>query len=145
MRAVRAFVIGVGAAYFFDPRLGKGRRTVVRDRGLKELRRLARLAEGKTRFVKGKAQGVYARGRRLVTPREPASDDSVVEQRIRSEAFRDLEVDARDVDVEVSDGVAKLSGEVPDEDAASEVVERVEKVEGVEEVVATLRASGGGV
>lgn len=142
MRALRAFVIGAGTAYFFDPDLGRGRRAVVRDRGLKALRRLARLAEGKTTFVAGKAQGVYARGRRLVAPREPASD-FVVEQRIRSEAFRDLEVAARDIDVEVSDGVVKLSGEVPDEDAASEVVGRVEKVEGVEEVVATLRASGG--
>ena len=79
----------------------------------------------------------------LICTPESAADDSTVEQRIRSEAFRELDVDSRDIDVEVSDGVARLSGEVRDEEVAAEVVERVEKVDGVEEVVATLRAPGG--
>lgn len=145
MPGMKGFVIGMGTAYFFDPQLGKGRRAVARDRGLKQLRRLGHLAEGKTRFVAGRLQGVYARSRRVVTRPEASTDDAVVEQRIRSDAFRELAVEARDVDVEVTNGVVKLSGEVPDEAVASEVVERVEKVDGVDEVVATLRAPENGV
>jgi osmotically-inducible protein OsmY len=141
MRTAKAFLIGVGTAYFFDPRLGRRRRTVVLDRGLKAFRRLAQAASRKTRFAAGKAQGLYARGRTLVSPPQVATDDATVEQRIRSEAFRDVDVSPSDIELEVEDGVATLKGAVPDDRTASVLVSRVSKVAGVEDVDARLRVS----
>lgn len=134
MRALRAFLAGVGAAYFFDPRLGKQRRAGVRDKALKTVRALTHTVGKKTRLAAGKLRGVYAHGRRFVTRPEASVEDSVVEQRIRSEAFRDLDVPAGDFDVEVEDGIATLRGPALDEELASQVVARVSKVAGVENV-----------
>jgi BON domain len=142
VRASRAFLIGVGTAFFFDPRLGRRRRTVARDQALRALRGFAHAIAKKSRFAAGKARGMYAFGHRLVTRPDISTDDSVVEQRIRSEAFRDLDVPASSFDVEVKGGVATVSGPVPDDDVASELVARVRKVTGVEDVTATLRVAG---
>jgi hypothetical protein len=139
MRSSRAFLIGIGAAYFFDPRLGRRRRVVARDRGAKAARRVARNVVAKKRFVEGKAHGLYARGHDLVARPEVAGDDATIEQRIRSEALRDLDVFARDVEIAVEDGVATLTGTVADDKQASELVASVGKVAGVEDVAAMLR------
>ena len=141
MRVPKAFLLGVGTAYFFDPQLGRGRRAVVRDRLLKTLRGLARVVTKKSRFAAGKARGVYAQGERLVTQPDVSTEDSVVEQRIRSEAFRDLDLPASSFDVEVKSGVATVSGSVPDADVASDLIARVRKVAGVEEITAKLRVA----
>jgi osmotically-inducible protein OsmY len=139
MRSSRAFLIGIGAAYFFDPRLGKRRRTVARDRGGKTVRRIARNVVRKKRFVEGRAHGLYARGRNVIARPEVAGDDATVEQRIRSEALRDLDSSARDVEIAVEDGVATVTGTVADDKRASELIASVGKVAGVEDVAAMLR------
>jgi hyperosmotically inducible periplasmic protein len=141
MRASRAFLIGVGTAYFLDPRLGRRRRTVVRDRGLKTVHELTHAMSKKARFAAGQARGVYARGRRLVTRPDVSTEDSVVEQRIRSEAFRDLNLPASHFHVQVENGVATVTGSVPDDEVASRIVTRVAKVAGVENVEAALRVA----
>jgi osmotically-inducible protein OsmY len=139
MRSSRAFVIGVGAAYFFDPRLGRRRRSVARDRAAKAVRRVTRTTRKKARFSAGKARGVYARGRQVVVRPTVASDDAVVEQRIRSEALRDVGIPTSDIDLAVEDGVVTLVGSVPGDKPASELVARVQKVPGVTNVAAMLR------
>jgi hypothetical protein len=141
MRSANAFLIGVGTAYFFDPRLGKGRRAVARDRGAKVGRRVARTASKRARFTLGKLVGVYARGRNLFTRPEVATDDATVEQRIRSEAFRDVDGRTSDLDVEVEGGVATLTGTVAGDEVVSDLVESVGKVVGVKEVSAAVRVA----
>jgi hypothetical protein len=139
MRSASAFLIGLGTAYFFDPSLGKSRRAVARDRGAKLSRQLLRTVQKRTRFAAGKAEGLYARGRRAVTQPEVATDDATVEQRIRSEAFRDLDVSGSAIEVQVENGVAKLTGSVARDDLVSDLVESVGKVAGVKEVSAEVR------
>ena len=58
MRSSRAFVFGVGAAYFFDPRLGRRRRNVARDRAAKAVRKVTRTTGKKARFSAGKVARV---------------------------------------------------------------------------------------
>ena len=138
MRSTRAFVIGVGTAYFFDPRLGRRRRSVARDKGAKAMRQLTRTVGKKARFSAGKARGYYARSRHVVARPATESADAIVEQRIRSDALRDVGVSTRDVEIGVEDGVVTLTGEVVGDKRASDLVARIGKVPGVENVAAML-------
>jgi osmotically-inducible protein OsmY len=139
MRSANAFLIGLGTAYFFDPSLGKSRRAVARDRGAKLTRRALRTAQKRARFAAGKTEGLYARGRNAVTQAEVATDDATVEQRIRSEAFRDIDVSGNAIEIQVEDGVVTLTGAVATEDLVSDLVQSVSKVAGVKEVAAEVR------
>ena len=112
MRSTSAFLLGAGASYFFDPSRGKGRRSAFRDRSLRGLRRLQRLATGKVKFAGGHARGLVAVTRRALTRTEVLSDDETVTQRIRSDAFRDVGVSTRDIDVHVENGFVTLRGSV---------------------------------
>ena len=138
MRTSRGFLIGVGAAYFFDPRLGRRRRNVARGRGAKVDRQLTRTAGKKARFSAGRARGVYARGRQIVVRPAVETVDAVVEQRIRSEALRDVGIPASDIELAIEDGVVTPTGSVPGDKPASDLLARVQKVPGVEDVAAML-------
>jgi BON domain len=139
MRSVSAFLVGLGTAYFFDPSRGKSRRAVARDKGAKLARRLATTLQKRTRFATGKAEGLYARSRKAVTQPEVATDDATVEQRIRSEAFRYIDVPGNAIEVEVENGVATLTGSVARDDLVSDLIEAVGKIAGVQEVESRVR------
>ena len=142
MRSTKAFLIGLGTAYLFDPYRGKRRRTVARERILKLLRRTARLGQKKARFTGGRLRGLAARARSLVwRPPGVAVDDRTVEQRIRSGALRDVGLSASEVEVEVESGVVTLRGSVGRRSLADELVTRVEKVPGVRDVAAMIRVT----
>jgi hypothetical protein len=139
MRSASAFLIGLGTAYFFDPGLGKSRRAVARDRGAKLSRRLLKTTQKRIRFAAGKAEGLYARGRNAVMPPEVATDDATVERRIRSEAFRDLDVSGSAIEIQVQNGSVTLTGSVASDDLVADLVRSVSKVAGVKEVAAEVR------
>jgi osmotically-inducible protein OsmY len=138
LRIPTAFVLGGAAAFFLDPQLGKRRRHLIRDRALRGLRRLRRLAVGKTKFAAGHVQGVAAEARSAVTRPEVPTDDATVRQRIMSDALRDAlqsQPDVKDhIEVDVQNGVATLRGPVPSQSLADELVARVRAVPGVEAV-----------
>jgi hypothetical protein len=139
MRSSPAFLFGVGTAYFFDPRLGKRRRTAARDRGAKALRDMTRTTLKRARFDAGRAYGLYARSRRLVVRTDVETADAIVVQRIRSEAFRDVGVLADGIEIGIDDGLVTLTGEVAGDKPAADLVARVRKIPGVEDVAAMLR------
>jgi hypothetical protein len=143
MRSAKAFLIGAGTAYFLDPRQGRRRRNVLRDRSAAFLRRGSRVGVKKARFAGGHLRGLVAVSRRALGRQvtAAASDDETVKQRIRSEALREAGVSTRDVEVEVEDGVATLRGSVDGRAAADELVSRVAKVPGVRDVAAMIRVS----
>lgn len=143
MRSTRAFLIGAGAAYLFDPRQGKRRRNVLKDRSAAIVRRSTRLGVRKARFAGGHARGFAAIARRIVAPRHPRIDDDTVVQRIRSDVLRSVGVSTRNVEVRVEDGVAVLRGAVGSRSAADELVSRTTKVPGVRDVAAMIRVSRG--
>ena len=141
MRAKTAFLAGAGAAFFLDPEAGRRRRHIARDRSLKALRRLQRLAVKKVKLVGGHTRGLVAIGRRAATSQAVAVDDETVAQRIRSDALRDVGLSTKDVDVRVEDGFATLRGSVNSIDDVDRLVTRVRKVSGVREVSAALRVA----
>lgn len=141
MRSTKAFLIGFGAAYLFDPHQGRRRRAVARDRVLKIVRRSARSTQKKVRFTGGRMQGLGARARARVRQGGVALDDRTVAQRIRSSALRDVGVTTSEVDVEVERGVATLRGSVSSRARADDLVTRVEKVPGVQDVAAMIRVT----
>jgi hypothetical protein len=142
VRRTSSFLMGAGAAYFFDPSEGKRRRHALRDRSLRALRRLQRVATGKVKFAGGHVRGLIAVTRRVLTRPEVLADDETVTQRIRSDAFRDVGVSTRDVDVHVENGFVTLRGSVDDIDLADRLVARVKKVAGVDDVSAELKVAG---
>jgi hypothetical protein len=141
VRSTSAFVMGAGTAYFFDPRLGRRRRSLIRDRTLGFLRRTKRVGAGKVKLVGGQARGFLTLLRRVRRRSRVAMDDQTVTQRIRSDAFRDVGVSTRDVDVEVEDGLARLRGSIDSISLAEELVTRVRKVPGVRDVSAELQVA----
>jgi len=141
MRSTKAFLIGFGAAYLFDPDQGRRRRAVARERVLKFIRRTARLGQKKARFTGGRLRGLAARARSLVWHPGVAVDDRTVEQRIRSAALRDVGLSPTEVQVEVESGVATLRGSVDTRSLADDLVTRVEKVPGVRGVAAMIRVT----
>ena len=141
MRAKTSFLVGAGAAYFFDPEAGKRRRHVVRDRSLRALRRLQRGSVKKVKLVGGHARGLAAISRRAVSRPLVAVDDETVAQRIRSDALRDLRLSTKDIDVRVEDGFARLRGSVGTIDDADRLVARVRKVPGVKDVSAEVHVA----
>jgi BON domain len=139
VRSTRAFLIGAGIAYFFDPRQGRRRRHVLRDRMAAIVRRGARVGVKKARFAGGHLRGLVAVTRRLLSKPPAAGDDATVAQRIRSDALRDVGLSTRDVEVEVEDGTATLRGSVGSPSLADDLVARVRKVPGVRDVTTMIR------
>jgi BON domain len=143
VRSTRAFLIGAGAVYFFDPRQGRRRRHVLRDCSRALVRRSSRLGVRKAKFAGGHARGAVAASRRLFGKPLAPTDDQTIVQRIRSDAFRGAGVSTRDVEVQVEGGVAVLRGSVEGRAAADSLVERTAKVPGVRDVAAMLRVTSG--
>ena len=139
MRSTKAFLIGAGAAYLFDPGHGKMRRHVLRDRSRRVVRVVGKKGSSKARFTSGRIRGALAVSRRLVTSPEVAVDDVTIVQRIRSDAFRRAGVSPHQVELRVEDGVATLRGSVDSPEHADALVQRVAKTPGVEDVAAMLR------
>ena len=142
MRATSAFLAGAGTAFVFDPRLGKTRRALVRDRTLGLLRRARRVGVGKAKYAAGHAQGLAAETRSAVLPRDETAADETVKSRILSDAFRNVPVSTRDVNVDVVDGVATLHGSVSNQSLADDLVREVRKVPGVRDVRQVFTISG---
>jgi osmotically-inducible protein OsmY len=138
VRIPSAFVLGAVTAFFFDPRLGKGRRHVLRDRSLRALRRAGRLPVGKAKFFEGHARGAAVEARSAVVKPDVRTADATVKQRILSDAFRGIPGVTSDLHVDVENGVARLSGTVPSQSLVNDLVSRVRKVPGVREVAPRL-------
>jgi BON domain len=144
VRFPTTFALGAATAFFFDPRLGKGRRHVLRDRSLRAFRRAGRFLTGKTKFFAGHARGAVAETRSAVLERDVAKDDATVKQRIMSEAFRGIPGAASEVNVDVHNGVARLFGRVASESVVDDLVARVREVPGVRAVSPELTIAGAG-
>ena len=139
MRRLTTFLAGAGAAYLLDPVQGRRRRHVLRDRAARQARRASRAAGKKRRHLAGQLVGLLFRARRLVVARSVATDDRTVEQRIRSDALRDVGISSQDVEVHVERGVVTVRGSVESSTLADDLVSRTRKVPGVEDVAAMLK------
>jgi len=79
--------------------------------------------------------------RRRHEPSVAEVDDTTIERQVLDDALPAAGVSARDIEVEVEDGVVVLHGVVEGGDRADELVQRVAGVPGVRDVAAMIRVS----
>jgi osmotically-inducible protein OsmY len=141
-RFLRGVVVGWLTAYFYDPRLGRGRRALARDWARSRARRLVRRGERAQRYATATAIG-KTRGflHRHEAPK-PQPDDATLAHKVETTIFRDHGVPKGQISVNAEDGVVWLRGEVPTQSMIDALVERTRAVAGVRGVESLLHLPG---
>jgi hypothetical protein len=128
--------LGLGASlmYLLDPERGRRRRALARDRIAHAARIGGDAIEATGRDVVHRASGATAR-LRGIRHRE-AADDHVLVERVRAKLGR-LVSHPRAIDVEASDGVVTVRGQVLQAEV-KRLIKKINRIPGVQEVVSEL-------
>lgn len=117
---------GAAIMYLFDPRDGKRRRAVARDRTAGAVRDLRRKADKRARYMEGKAHG-FVHEIHGEQPK-PDMDDATLKHKIESEVLRDHD---GPINVSVANGVAELRGTLRRPEDIRRLEQDVSRVPGV--------------
>jgi hypothetical protein len=132
------FALGALVEYFIlDRRHAARRRQIARERGRAVLRRRARDAARRAKYVEGVAQGTAYKAAHAVPGvggHKPPVDDVTLAQKVESIAFREARVPKDHVNVNAENGVISLRGLLEDGDQIARLVRATEAIEGVEGV-----------
>jgi hypothetical protein len=144
-----AMLIGLAAAaagavvtLLLDPSRGRARRARLLDQSAATVRRLARRGEQLGRRVRSDVEGKVSAARAGSDAMPRPIDDATVTDRVLSEVFRDPTIPKGTLNVNVERGVVVLRGEIPDDGMRHQLVDRVERVEGVWSVRDLLHLPG---
>ena len=132
---------GAALAFLFDPSRGRARRARFADQGAATVRRAGRRGAQLARRVRSDAAGKLQAMREGDGMPRP-TDDATVTDRVMSEVFRDPDLPKGSVSVNVERGIVVLRGEVPTDGMRHQLVDRVERVEGVWSVRDLLHLPG---
>lgn len=130
-----AAALAAGVAYFFDPRSGRRRRALVRDKLVHATHVACTFAGKANRDAQHRAHGLVSSA--LSHFRPDHSEDAVVVERVRTELGR-LSTHPGAIDVSCQDGVVRLRGDVL-ADEVDRVVAGVKHVRGVARVESEMR------
>ncbi len=133
---------GAIAAYLFDPQMGRTRRTVTRDRMAGEARRLARSSARRGRWLASTASGIGERVQHATDEPKVPVDEVALVNRVKSELFRDPEIDKGAITVNVERDVLFLRGTAPTPELIDEIAHRASRIGGVAQVVNLLHVPG---
>jgi hypothetical protein len=141
--AVAAFALAAGAAleFFLDPRSGKRRRHLVRDRTRAAFRRRARRVERQAHYEAGKIVGVA----HAITHHEHAVaelDDVSLVRKVESELFRDRTIPKGPISINADRGIVVLRGQLEDAQQIQRIEREVRRVAGVRDVENLLHQPG---
>jgi hypothetical protein len=127
---------GAGALlqYFADPRTGRRRRHVARDRLVATCRRTIWRSARYLRFLSGQFHGVAQRVRHLEAPDNPNPDDNTLRDQVQSQLFRDWSVPKGSININVAEGVVELRGQVAHPDDIHVIEEKVRRIPGVQAI-----------
>lgn len=144
---IRPFLLGgaLGAvlAYLFDPDRGRRRRRVTRDRGLALLRHGEKRVARRAHRTAAQARGLSHRVRHSLHPASQAPvDDATLVDRIESTIFRDPAVPKGRFNLNASNGVVYLRGEIDTAEEIEAIVRATRRVPGVREVRSLLHLPG---
>jgi hypothetical protein len=120
------------AMYFFDPILGRRRRALLRDQGVRLQHEAREYSVKHAKDLANRARGMMAKAQHL----EGKVDDTILVERVRAAFGRSLS-HPRAVKVSSEQGVVTLSGLILAEELDG-VLASVEKVAGVRQVVNRL-------
>jgi BON domain-containing protein len=135
-------LLGAALAFLLDPRLGRRRRALARDRVGGLLRALARRAGRLARSGGAHARGYRTRLFRPPHPERLQPDDATLAHKVETELFRPADVPKGKINVNVQEGVVQLRGEVPQPELIRDLVEKARRVAGVREVENLLHLPG---
>jgi osmotically-inducible protein OsmY len=141
-RFVRGMVLGMGLAYFLDPRLGRRRRHVGRDWTLARAKGGARALRRRARYAGSQAYGRWQRLRHLREAPKPQPDDATLAHKVETTIFRDHDVPKGQILVNAEHGVVYLRGEVPHQSMLDALVDKARAVQGVRAVESLLHLPG---
>lgn len=127
-----ALIGGAGAliTYFFDPRLGRGRRAKLQDQIGGVFRRLARETGRKAEYARGHAEGMRHLGHRG----SPPENDATLTAKVESEVLSRSNYPKGRISVNSVDGVVELRGTCDTPEQISDLEYEVRKVTGVGDV-----------
>ncbi len=143
--------LGAAAMYVFDPRLGRRRRALMRDKVVKAYHFVTRRAperlEHRARYVAGRLHGLehevaHEVSHLLHTEPEVEPDNVTLAQRVRSEIFAPADIPDGAINVDAYEGIVTLRGELPSQELIDRVVRMARHVEGVREVRNLLHTPG---
>lgn len=143
MRRVLVFLAaagGVALAFFLDPRSGRRRRHLARDKGRSLARHGGRRGRRLVRHLSSDAYGIGRRFANRLPHVEPELDDATLAHKVESIIFRGRDVPKGQINVNAEKGVVYLRGEVERPELVEELEARVRKVRGVRGVENRLRA-----
>ena len=143
LAAVAALALAAGAAleFFLDPRSGKRRRHLVRDRATAAVRRQARKVDRRAHYEAGKIVGVA----HAITHHEhaiPELDDVSLVRKVESELFRDRRIPKGQISINADRGIVVLRGQVEDPHQIQRIERDVRDVAGVRDVENLLHPPG---
>ena len=127
----RGLLIGAAFSYFFDPRLGKRRRTVTRDWTMGRIRDLGRVLRRRGRYMTSLGRGKWQRMRHAYDPPKAQPDDATLAHKVETTIFRDAQVPKGQIVVNAERGIVYLRGEVPEQSMVDDLVEKARQVQGV--------------
>jgi BON domain len=133
---------GAALEFMLDPRLGRRRRALARDRMVGAARGTARRTG---RF--GRRLAAYGRGRteralRRRRAHDVVLDDATLADRVRTELFRPADVPKGQISVNVQAGIVQLRGEVTQSEIIRDLGRRAGEIGGVRAVENLLHTPG---
>lgn len=134
-----AAALGYGLAYFLDPNSGAQRRNEMRDKLASKARGGAGDLMGAAKDVGAKAGGAVAAAKSDETVPE---NDQALAEKVKSEVLGDPDVPKDKINIDVSDGIVALRGEVESREVMQSVDAKVRAVTGVREVQNLLHLPG---
>ncbi len=142
--------VGAGLMYLFDPRLGRRRRALLRDKAAKALhlttRRMPERIEHRARYMAGRLHGIEHEAvhqvESLLHPSGPEADNVTLAQRVRSEIFAPADIPDGAINVDAYEGIVTLRGQLPTREMIDRVVRMAQRVEGVRDVRCLLHTPG---
>ena len=143
LAAVAASALAAGAVleFFFDPRSGKRRRHLVRDRTTAAFRRRARKVERQAHYEAGKMVGLA----HAITHHDhavPELDDVSLVRKVESELFRDRTIPKGPISINADRGIVVLRGQLDDAQEIERIEREVRGVAGVRDVENLLHPPG---
>lgn len=136
-----AAAVGGALAFLFDPRSGRRRRRLLRDRARGAIHRRRRRVERQAHYKAGKviglAHGIAHRDRGV-----PELDDVGLVHKVESELFRDRTIPKGDISINVDRGIVVLRGQLADRQQIERIERATRKVAGVREVENLLHLPG---
>ena len=139
--AASALAAGAALEFFLDPRNGKRRRHLVRDRTTAAFRRRARKVERQAHYEAGKIVGLA----HTITHREHVVaelDDVSLVRKVESELFRDRTIPKGPISINADRGIVVLRGQLEDAQQMQRIEREVRGIAGVRDVENLLHPPG---